>query len=84
MAAPSITNAPPLSVLKKLRTGAARLRAHAVRPPNGIASVTLIGVYSTSGGSRRFELIWRESASEAARRANRRCSSSSRSINAFR
>src|SRR6185437_3863613 len=44
IAAPSITNAPPVSVLRKLRTGAARFRAQAVRPPNGVASVvTLIG-----------------------------------------
>ena len=43
IAAPSITIAPPVSVLRKLRTGAARLRAHAVRPPKVIASVpTLI------------------------------------------
>ncbi len=33
IAAPSITNAPPASVLRKLRTGVARFRAHAVRPP---------------------------------------------------
>ncbi len=33
IAAASITTAPPVSVLRKLRTGAARLRAHAVRPP---------------------------------------------------
>ena len=33
IAAASITIAPPVSVLRKLRTGAARLRAHAVRPP---------------------------------------------------
>ena len=44
IAAPSMTNAPPASVLRKLRTGAARFLAHAVRPPYGIASVvTLIG-----------------------------------------
>ena len=49
IAAPSITNAPPVSVLRKLRTGAARFRAHAVRPPNAVASVlTLIaGRYSS-------------------------------------
>ena len=33
IAAANITTAPPVSVLRKLRTGAARLRAHAVRPP---------------------------------------------------
>ena len=33
IAAPSMTNAPPDSVLRKLRTGAARFLAHAVRPP---------------------------------------------------
>jgi len=85
IAAPSMTNAPPDSVLRKLRTGAARLRAQAVRPPNGIASVlTLISRYSTSGGSRRFELIWPESASAAARWARRRWSSSARPISAVR
>ena len=66
-------------------TGAARLRAHAVRPPNATASVlTLISRYSTSGGSRRFELIWPESASAAARWARRRWSSSARPISAVR
>ena len=42
IAAPSMTNAPPASVLKKLRTGAARFLAHAVRPPNGTASVVML------------------------------------------
>src|SRR5579884_1345926 len=37
-----MTNAPPVSVLRKLRTGAARLRAQAVRPPNGVASVVTL------------------------------------------
>jgi hypothetical protein len=32
IAAAGIATAPPVSVLKKLRTGAARFRAHAVRP----------------------------------------------------
>ena len=82
IAAPSITNAPPASVLRKLRTGAARFLAHAVRPANGMASVlTLMGAfYSTSGGSRRFELICCDSASDAARSARRRCCSSASSI----
>ena len=81
IAAPSMTNAPPASVLKKLRTGAARFLAHAVRPLNGTASVvTLIAAaYSSSGGSRRFELIWFDSASDAARWAKSRCCSSASS-----
>ena len=47
---------------------AARFRAHAVRPPYGVTSVTTLiaASYSINGGSRRFELIWWDSASEAA------------------
>ncbi len=86
IAAPSITNAPPASVLRKLRTGAARFRAHAVRPPNGTASVSAVTLtaarYSSSGGSRRFVLICSDNASEAARCASRRCCSSAWSISA--
>ena len=41
--APSITTAPPDSVLRKLRTGAARFRAHAVRPLNGVPLVLKFG-----------------------------------------
>src|ERR1700739_3264460 len=42
IAAPSITIAPPSSVLRKLRTGAARFRAQAVRPPYVTASVSTL------------------------------------------
>ncbi len=40
--APSITTAPAVSVLRKLRTGAARFRAHAVRPASGSAGVSTL------------------------------------------
>ena len=39
---PSITAAPPVSVLRKSRTGAARLRAHAVRPPKEMAGASAL------------------------------------------
>ena len=41
-AAPSITNAPPVSVVRKSRTGAARFRAHAVRPAKGVAGASTL------------------------------------------
>src|SRR5450755_1960841 len=42
IAAPSITIAPPSSVLRKLRTGAATFRAQAVRPPYLTAPVSTL------------------------------------------
>src|SRR6185437_14789853 len=54
IAAPSITNAPPVSVLRKLRTGAARLRAQAVRPPNGVASASVLTLIARLLDQRRI------------------------------
>lgn len=56
IAAPSITIAPPVSVLRKLRTGAARFRAQAVRPPNEmvcdpVLMNSIMDGYSASDGS---------------------------------
>jgi hypothetical protein len=54
-AAHTNTVAPPVSVLRKSRTGAARFRAHAVRPAGGAAATSLLvvldGVGPTSPGS---------------------------------
>src|SRR4051794_5438637 len=44
MAAPSSATALPVSVLRKSRTGAARLRAHAVRPVYGVACASATAI----------------------------------------
>ena len=41
--APSSTTAPPVSVLRKPRTGAARFRAHAVFPLKGVPVTDIVG-----------------------------------------
>ena len=51
IAAPSMTAAPPVSVVRKVRTGAARLRAQAVRPPSvAVSTVADIGSIITGLG----------------------------------
>jgi hypothetical protein len=52
-AAHTITAPPPVSVLRKSRTGAARFRAHAVRPVGGAAATSLLVVLDGVGPTSR-------------------------------
>ena len=68
----SRTMALPVSVLRKSRTGAARLRAHAVRPLSGVACAVAIGVQiDNPGKSGRCGAMGRDHPRRAARRRGR-------------